>query len=103
MCMNPGNCKCEHEHKEGDVVICRCEEITKQKIEEAIRNGCHDLDAVKRATRAGMGMCQSKSCTPLISRMIAKETGKPPADVPPFTKRSPLRPVKISALLKEEE
>lgn len=101
MCKNPEGCKCEH--AEGDVIICRCEEITKQKIEEAIRNGCHDLDAVKRATRAGMGMCQSKNCTPLISRMIAKETGINPSELPAFTKRAPLRPIKASALLKEEE
>ena len=65
------DCKCRREG--DDVVVCRCEEITKAAIEEAIRNGCHDLDAVKRATRAGMGMCQSKSCTPVISRMIAQQ------------------------------
>ena len=77
-----------------DVIVCRCEEITKAQIERAIEMGCHDLDAIKRATRAGMGMCQSKSCTPVISRMIAKMAGVPMAEIEPFTKRCPLRPIK---------
>lgn len=94
------DCKCR---KDGDdVVICRCEEITKRMIEEAIANGCHDLDAVKRATRAGMGMCQSKSCTPVISKMISKQAGIPASEVKPFTKRSPLRPINASALAEED-
>jgi NAD(P)H-nitrite reductase large subunit len=97
MCEN----KCQCKHDEDDVVICRCEEITKSEIEKAIAAGCHDLDAIKRATRAGMGMCQSKSCTPVISRMIAKQAGISPAEVSPFTKRAPLRPIKASALIKD--
>jgi Fe-S-cluster-containing hydrogenase component 2 len=89
-------CKC---HKgSDDVVVCRCEEVTRAEIEKAIAAGCHDLDAIKRATRAGMGMCQSKGCTPVISRMIAKEVGMPMNEIKPFTKRSPLRPIKASAL-----
>lgn len=95
------DCKCRNGG--DDVVVCRCEEITKKTIEEAIRNGCHDLDAIKRATRAGMGMCQSKSCTPVISRMIAQQTGIPAAEIKPFTKRAPLRPISASAFNREEE
>ena len=94
MCDGNGSCK----KSPDDVVVCRCEEITKAKIEEAIANGCTDLDAVKRATRAGMGMCQSKSCTPVISRMIAQQAGVPIGEVKPFTKRPPLRPIAASAL-----
>ena len=89
-------CKCQK--GPDDIVVCRCEEVLKAEIEKAIAAGCHDLDAIKRATRAGMGMCQSKGCTPVISRMIAKETGIPMSEIKPFTKRSPLRPIKASAL-----
>jgi len=85
------DCVCKESR--DDVIICRCEEITKVQIERAIEMGCHDLDAIKRATRAGMGMCQSKSCSPVISRMIAKDGGVPIAEIEPFTKRSPLRPI----------
>jgi len=81
-----------------DVIICRCEEITKAQIERAIEMGCHDLDAIKRATRAGMGMCQSKSCTPIIARMIASQAGVPMSEIEPFTKRAPLRPIRGETL-----
>ena len=94
------DCKCKN--GSDDVVICRCEEITKAEIEQAIAAGCPDLDAVKRATRAGMGMCQSKSCTPVISRMISQQAGIDPAEVRPFTKRAPLRPIAMSALADED-
>ena len=90
-------CTCQ-KNNDGDVVICRCEEITKKAIEEAIRNGSHDLDAIKRETRAGMGMCQSKTCSNLIARMISQLADVPPSEVRPFRKRSPLRPISCSAL-----
>ncbi len=89
------------ENKDDNIIICRCEEVTKKQILDAIRSGCHDLDSVKRATRAGMGMCQSKSCSTIISRMIREETGISAEEIKPFTKRAPLRPIKASALNKE--
>ncbi len=83
---------------DNDIIICRCEEVTKKEILDAIRSGSHDLDSIKRATRSGMGMCQSKSCSMVISRMIREETGKAAEEIKPFTKRAPLRPIKASAL-----
>jgi NAD(P)H-nitrite reductase large subunit len=87
---------------DGDVVICRCEEVTKQQIVDAILSGCHDLDSVKRCTRAGMGMCQSKTCDSIITRLIREYTGLPGDAVKPFTTRAPLRPVSMSALSQVE-
>ena len=88
---------------DDDVVICRCEEVTKKQIMDAIRSGCHDLDSVKRCTRAGMGMCQSKTCDTIITRMIREHTGLPGEAVKPFTARAPLRPVSMSALCNEKD
>jgi len=90
-------CSCSELSDENEVIVCRCEEITKKTIETAILDGHVDLDAIKRATRAGMGMCQSKSCAPLITRMIAQTAGISPANLEPFTKRSPLRPIRARA------
>ena len=90
------DCACKNNI--DDVVVCRCEEITKEQIERAIEMGCLDLDAIKRATRAGMGMCQSKSCSSVISRMIAKKGGVPMAEIEPFTVRSPIRPIRGEGL-----
>jgi len=80
-----------------DMIICRCEEITLGEVLQAIREGAHDLDAVKRMTRAGMGLCQNKTCFNLVARLIAKETGIPLKDLTPFTARPPVRPVAVKA------
>jgi NAD(P)H-nitrite reductase large subunit len=80
-----------------ELIICRCEEITVGEVRQAIREGAHDLDAVKRMTRAGMGLCQNKTCFNLIARMISQETGIPLKDLAPFTARPPVRPVAVHA------
>ena len=67
-------------------VVCRCEEIYEDQIRAAVRAGNHDLDSVKRCTRAGMGRCQGGFCTYKILKILARETGK---EVTSFTKRGP--------------
>ena len=78
-----------------DRLICRCEEITLGEIEQAIDEGCTTLNEVKRRTRAGMGLCQSRTCSKQIARIIAQKTGKPLSEIMPITSRPPARPVKI--------
>jgi hypothetical protein len=46
-------------------------------------------------TRAGMGLCQNKTCYNLIAKIISRETGKELYEIIPFTARPPVRPVKI--------
>jgi NAD(P)H-nitrite reductase large subunit len=91
-------CKCSNNNQNNEKIVCRCEEVTEEEIREAVRGGCHDLDSVKRMTRAGMGMCQSKMCENVISRIIREETGKEAEDVVPFTVRPPLRPTRFEVL-----
>ncbi len=80
-----------------ELIICRCEEITFGEVKQAIREGAHDLDAVKRMTRAGMGLCQNKTCFNLVARLISQETGRPMSELTPFTARPPVRPVPVKA------
>jgi len=91
----PGESPIE-EAPDDDLIICRCEEITKGEIKEAIRNGMTTLNGVKRVTRAGMGLCQGQTCQRLITQILAGELGISPADVEPITARSPVRPVRLS-------
>jgi len=81
-----------------DLIICRCEEVTEEEIKKAIRNGATDVDAVKRATRAGMGLCQQHTCYRLVARIISEMTGKPLSEITPFTKRPPVRPIPAEIL-----
>ena len=76
-------------------IICRCEEVTLGEIRKAINEGAQDLDAIKRMTRAGMGLCQSKTCYNLIAQIIHAETDIAFSQLRPFTVRPPVRPVSV--------
>ena len=81
-----------------DVIICRCQEVTRQEILDAIADGATTVDGVKRRTRAGMGLCQGKTCDRLVAKMIAEQTGRPMAEILPPKSRIPVRPVKIGII-----
>ena len=81
-----------------NLIICRCEEITYGEILEAVRNGARDVDAVKRMTRAGMGLCQGKTCSRIITSIIARELGLEPAKIKQLTRRAPVKPVPVHVL-----
>lgn len=83
--------------KQNDgLVICRCEEITKDEIRDAIKNGIHTLNGIKRVTRAGMGLCQGETCQRLVTQILAQELDLKPADIEPTTARGPVRPIRLA-------
>ena len=83
------------------IYICRCEEITIEEVEQAIKNGATTLDGIKKRTHAGMGLCQGRTCRKLITNML---TGiKDPADILPPTSRPPVRTAKISEYIGGDE
>lgn len=88
--------------KDKDIIICRCEEVSLQEIEEAIAEGAVTIAEVKRITRAGMGLCQGGICRQLIAKLISKHTGRALKDILPPTFRPPVRVVKLKALGGEE-
>lgn len=67
-------------------IICRCEGVSEGEIRAAIRQNPrpHDLDGVKRRTRAQMGRCQGGFCSPYIVELLAKEEGIPFESVTKF-------------------
>jgi len=81
-----------------NVIICRCEEITKKEILEAIKNGARTVTMVKKMTRAGMGLCKGRTCSKLIQRIIFEETGIPQEEIDFDLQRAPLRPITIGVL-----
>lgn len=87
--------KKENASAKDDLVICRCEEITRGEIKAAIRNGIQTLNGVKRITRAGMGLCQGQTCQQLVARILAEELGLSAADIDPTTARGPVRPLRL--------
>ena len=43
---------------DDDIIICRCEEVTKGEIRQAVHDGMWDLNEIRRYLRTGMGLCQ---------------------------------------------
>jgi len=84
---------------EHDLIICRCQEITKTEIEDAIRqNDLRTMKEVKRHTRAGMGLCQGKTCGHLVMGILTQETERRRSEVEPDTSRPPVRAVPVEIL-----
>ncbi|MDF2674164.1 MAG: dependent oxidoreductase [Clostridiales bacterium] len=59
------------------VIICRCEEVSKGEILDALNSPIpvKSLDALKRRVRPGMGRCQGGFCTPLTMKIISQHCG----------------------------
>ena len=81
--------------------ICRCEEVTRKEIEEAIADGATTLAGIKRRTRAGMGLCQGRTCQRLITQILSKASN--PAEIKPPTSRPPVRAIKIGEIVEGED
>jgi len=63
-------------------VVCRCEQITKREILDAIQNpmGNRTILGIKYRARAMMGRCQGGFCLPRIVEILEKEFGYRPED-----------------------
>ncbi len=83
---------------EDDLLICRCEEVTRSEVEEAIRMGLRTVNEIKRFTRAGFGLCQGKTCGRLICDILIREADMAPSEVLPGTSRPPVRPIPTRVL-----
>ena len=86
----------------SDIPVCRCEEITEDEILEAIDAGARSLDEIKRRTRAGMGLCQGKTCQRLIARLLARELCCSLGEVAPHSTRPPTRPLPMAVFMKDD-
>jgi len=63
-------------------VVCRCEQITRKEVLDAIQNplGAETLAAIKYRSRAMMGRCQGGFCLPRIVRILERDFGYRPED-----------------------
>lgn len=71
------------ENPDYGVIICRCEEISKGEIIDALnRPLCPPtVDAIKKRIRPGMGRCQGGFCSPLVTKIIAEHESVSISDV----------------------
>jgi sarcosine oxidase subunit alpha len=74
------------ERTDDDEIVCRCERVAAGEIRTLIRSGVRDINEIKAVTRACMGSCGAKTCTPLIHRLF-REEGVPESEIVDQVKR----------------
>ena len=72
---------------DDDMLVCRCEEVTKEEI--------------RRFLRCGMGLCQGQTCGKLVKGIVARELHVSPLDIEPATSRAPMRPTEMRILARD--
>ncbi len=86
---------------DDDMLICRCEEVTKGEIRKAVHDGMWTITEIRRYLRTGMGLCQGQTCAKLVKGIVARELKISPAELEPATARSPMRPIEMKVFGKE--
>ncbi|WP_108669164.1 (2Fe-2S)-binding protein [Peribacillus acanthi] len=84
------------------IMICRCEEIFLDEIEQVILEGATTTQELKMATRAGMGICQGRICRSSLEALVPpkmKDILHAPSHL---TIHLPVRPVSLSKLVGRE-
>jgi len=81
-----------------DLIICRCESIRLGQIQASIlRSGAQTVNQVKKLTRAGMGLCQGRTCAKLVETLLVSNGAAPPG-AEPYQARPPVRGVAVGTL-----
>ncbi len=91
------------EAEDDDMIICRCEEVTKGEIRRAVHAGMYTLTDIRRFLRTGMGLCQGQTCAKLVKGIVARELGVSPAELEPATARAPMRPIEMKVMADDLE
>ncbi len=81
--------------KDEEIIVCRCQRITKKDIVDLIKDGTRDMNSIKATLGCCMGPCGGKTCEEL-SMKIFREQGIEPRQIAkhvvrPFTQEVPLK------------
>lgn len=86
---------------DDDILICRCEEVTKGQIRQAVHAGMFTIEEIRRYLRSGMGLCQGQTCGKLVKGIVARELGISPMELEPAVARAPIRPVEMQIMARD--
>jgi NADPH-dependent 2,4-dienoyl-CoA reductase/sulfur reductase-like enzyme len=87
-----------HRIPQGDVLVCRCEEITARQIVDTVALGCLGPNQMKSFLRCGMGPCQGRLCGLTVTELIAQARGVEPAEIGYYRLRPPIKPITLEEL-----
>jgi thioredoxin reductase len=91
---------------EPETIVCRCEEVQLLEVQQALKEGAADLQAIKLFTRLGMGACQGRNCSPSTGMYLQHKLNLTPEEVGAINPRPPVKPVTLGAwakMLNEKE
>ena len=80
-----------------DTILCRCEDVTMADLRREMELGVHDLSELKRKLRSGMGLCQGRTCGPILEALAGCMGMNAPQR--PLPARMPVKPIRLGALL----
>ena len=83
---------------DDDMLVCRCEEVSKGEIRKAVHAGMFTIEEIRRFLRCGMGLCQGQTCSRLVKSIVARELKVSPAELVPAVSRAPIRPMEFEVL-----
>jgi len=86
---------------DDSTVICRCEEVTRGEIRDALGRFPADTQGVRTCTRAGMGLCQGRMCGHQVAAEVARFSRVPIGSVAPYSVRPPVKPLPVAAVAAE--
>jgi thioredoxin reductase len=80
-----------------ETTVCRCEDVTAGELRTAIARGASEMNALKSATRCGMGPCGGRMCGDGAAALL-ECAGLERRAIGYWTPRPPLSPVSIESL-----
>src|SRR5687768_9732651 len=88
------------ETKMERVIVCRCEDVYLDEVQGSLADadGAVSAHELKLQTRAGMGVCQGRTCGPLILSLLRDRSGSlNEAELQP-SPNPPVRPMTLEDL-----
>ena len=83
---------------EDKSVICRCLNVTKTELFSELTSEVHSAGSIKRITRAGMGKCQGRYCSPVIQELLALHNSEAANEYSGFAPQVPIKPTPIGVM-----
>lgn len=84
-------------------VLCPCEDVLIEDVEEAIELGYTGLEEIKRVTAVTTGPCQGRWCLRATIELLAEETDTDPGAFGGITHRQPVTGLPLAALARAPE
>ncbi len=86
---------------DNDTIICRCEDLSLRELKGIVIKSGPDINEFKRLSRAGMGLCQGRTCSTSLRQILSRSTEISPDKIGVLNPRPPFKPVSLGQLSKD--